>query len=144
MKLTLAPGTPSIEADDSVGRYFGTGCNRFVVDILVPAPGRSSAASSLSLRLRAGAFRLPGGHPVGERFTAPGSELECGSYTQLTTIYKRAAGEKEFTRLSAVATKGDWQEAACALRIPEWRYDPPTNGVRVNQRWRPVRVTAAH
>jgi hypothetical protein len=55
--------------------------------------------------------------------------------------------------LSAVTTKGDWQDAACALRIPEWRYDPPTKGgdtyrvaagVRVNQRWRPVRVTAAH
>jgi hypothetical protein len=149
-RLVLPPSPATVEAKDAAGGYFGAGCNRFVVDISVPPSAGASAAPS-SVILRAGAFRLAGGHPLGDGFAAPAAAGQCDSYTQLTTVYKKTAGEKDFIRLSAVTTRGEWHETECALRIPQWSYGPPAKGtetyrlamsVKMSGRWLPVRVTA--
>jgi hypothetical protein len=147
-QATVALGTSApANSTTTSGGYFAPTCYRYVVDVKP-----SVTTNDWGIGVTAGAASLPGNVKNAAGFAVPANPTDCGSYAQLTTFYKRAAGEREFTRVHGVSTNGVWNGSTCVVQPPAWK--DQTNvvnatyriavGVKMANTWRGVtgRATA--
>jgi hypothetical protein len=114
---SVALGTSApVNSTTTSGSYFAPTCYRYVVDV---KPGMTS--NGWLIGVTAGASALPGGKKNSAGFAIPASSTDCSSYSQLTSFYKKAAGEREFTQVHGVSTKGEWNGTTCVVQPPAWK-----------------------
>ena len=143
--VKLNPSAPATSTTTS-GSYFAPTCYRYVVEV---KPDMTT--NDYLIGVSAGASALPGGKKNAAGFAVPGNPTDCGSYSQLTSFYKRGAGEREFTLVHNAGTRGAWNGSACVVEPPSWSDGDGVNatyrvavGVKVGETWRGVtgRATA--
>jgi hypothetical protein len=134
--VTMSTAQPSVFSTSNGGSYFGEGCHRYVVDVVV-------APTSKGIQLKGGAVNIQGGtNNLG--FSTPGTQSACESYTQLTSVYRKNPGAAEFTRLSSVGTNPTWNGSKCVLSVPTFGpYEAGATyriavGVKIANSWHPV------
>jgi hypothetical protein len=113
--VPLGTSTP-VNSTSTSGSYFAPTCYRYVVDVKP-----SMTTNGWLIGVTAGAASLPGNVKNAAGFAVPVNATDCGSYAQLTTFYKRAAGEREFTRVHGVSTSGVWNGSTCVVQPPAWK-----------------------
>ena len=143
--VRLNPSAPATSTTAS-GSYFAPTCYRYVVDVRPDI-----TTNDYLIGVSAGAAALPGGKRNAAGFAVPQNAADCSSYSQLTSFYKRGAGQREFTLVHNTGTRGAWNGSACVVEPPSWADGDGVNatyrvavGVKVGETWRGVtgRATA--
>jgi hypothetical protein len=149
--LTLGSGVSSVNSTSNVV-YSGNLCNRWVVDIRVPSNSSGTGSDLL-------AFGIGANGTVG-----PPNKADCESYTEQTSIYRKAYRETEFKFIAGGTKKGVWHTESgtlfpCELRAqPGWLslaqpLTPPgsstdfyrvASNVKFGGQWRTVTIQAEH
>jgi hypothetical protein len=108
----------SAEFPSGSGGYYylkdqNNGCDRWVVDIKMATYSNMNSPymSPGKVMLSAIPYDLPGSEDF-EGYT-PITEEDCERLTQSTTVYRKLAGETEFTKVDNTSVKGNWVGGSC-------------------------------